>query len=263
MKNKEFLLVNGVNLEKSLELFGDIQTYNSSLNDFLDDVDEKLTKLQEYKEVADMRNYSIQVHALKSDAKYFGFDTLADLAYQHEVESKVNNIYFVYENYEKLIDEAVKIVDLVKEYLGKTDIQSKFERTEAVVIKNDTILVVDDSTVIRNFIQNVFHNQYQVLIAHDGQEAINIISTSDKSKIVAMLLDLNMPNVNGFQVLDYFRINNLFSEIPVSVVTGIDSNDILNQAFQYPIIDVLRKPFNEKSVKEVLDHTITAGLEIL
>ena len=131
------------------------------------------------------------------------------------------------------------------------------------VSENDTILVVDDSTVIRNFIQNVFHSQYQVLIANDGQEAINIINSSDKKKIVAMLLDLNMPNVNGFQVLDYFRINNLFSEIPVSVVTGVDSNDVLNQAFQYPIIDVLRKPFNEKSVKEVLQHTITAGLEIL
>lgn len=262
MKSKEFLLENGVNLEKSLELFGDMDTYNSSLNDFLDDVDDKLSKLQQYKEVADMQNYSIQVHALKSDAKYFGFDTLADLAYQHEVESKVNNIYFVYENYDKLIDEALKIVGIVKEYLGRSEVGS-FEKREVVSIKNDTILVVDDSTVIRNFIQNVFHSQYQVLIAHDGEEAINIIEKSDKSKIVAMLLDLNMPNVNGFQVLDYFRINNLFNEIPVSVVTGVDSTDALNQAFQYPIIDVLKKPFNERSVKEVLDHTITAGLELL
>ena len=263
MKDKNLLLESGVNLEKSLELFGDMETYDASLNDFLDDVDEKLSKLQSYKEVADMQNYSIQVHALKSDAKYFGFDVLADLAYQHEVESKVNNIYFVYENYDKLIEEAVKIVEVVKKYLGKDDLKSKFERVEPITIKNDTILVVDDSTVIRNFIQNVFHSQYQVLIANDGQEAINIINSSDKKKIVAMLLDLNMPNVNGFQVLDYFRINNLFSEIPVSVVTGVDSNDVLNQAFQYPIIDVLRKPFNEKSVKEVLQHTITAGLEIL
>ena len=69
MKDRNLLLESGVNLEKSLELFGDMDTYDASLNDFLDDVDEKLLKLQEYKEVADMQNYSIQVHALKSDAK--------------------------------------------------------------------------------------------------------------------------------------------------------------------------------------------------
>jgi len=71
-----------------------------------------------------------------------------------------------------------------------------------------------------------------------------------------MLLDLNMPNVNGFVVLEYFKQNNLFDKVPVSVITGVGNEDLVEQAYKYPIIDVLRKPFNERDLKLVIDKTI-------
>ena len=73
-----------------------------------------------------------------------------------------------------------------------------------------------------------------------------------------MLLDLNMPNVNGFAVLDYFKENGLFAKIPVSIITGEDSKENVNRAFTYPIIDVLSKPFNERDIKRVLDKTLAS-----
>ena len=88
---------------KSLELFGDMATYDETLHDFLADIDEKEQKIKYYKEIGDMANYAILVHGLKSDAKYFGFDTLADLAYQHEMASKQNNLYYVTEQFPVLI----------------------------------------------------------------------------------------------------------------------------------------------------------------
>lgn len=60
-------------------------------------------------------------------------------------------------------------------------------------------------------------------------------------------------------VLQYWIIlkkNNLFEKISVSVITGIGNEDLIEQAFKYPIIDVLRKPFNERDLKIVLDKTI-------
>ena len=81
MKDVNILRANGINLDKSLELFGDIETYNETLETFLNEIDDKITKIKNYKEVADMANYAILVHSLKSDAKYFGFDKLADLSY--------------------------------------------------------------------------------------------------------------------------------------------------------------------------------------
>ena len=50
-----------------------------------------------------MANYAIEVHSLKSDCKYLGFTTLAQLSYQHELKSKANDVEFVNENYDDLI----------------------------------------------------------------------------------------------------------------------------------------------------------------
>lgn len=65
-----------------------------------------------------MANYAILVHSLKSDAKYFGFERLAELAYNHELRSKANDMYYVADNYKELMEEANRIVKLVKSYLG-------------------------------------------------------------------------------------------------------------------------------------------------
>ena len=256
MKDVNLLINNGVNINKSLELFGDIETYNDTLDDFLNEVEEKLAKIKAFKEMSDMANYAILVHSLKSDARYFGFEKLAELAYNHEMESKANNMYYVTEHYDELMTEANRIVRLVKQYVGLETV------TEAVVspvvntVKDKKILVVDDSTIVRNFIGKIFSNEYEVLIANDGAEALNAVS-ANSNNIYAMLLDLNMPNVDGFQVLEYFKQNNLFGRIPVSIITGDSSKEVIDRAFTYPIVDMLQKPFNEVNIKSCVEKTIS------
>lgn len=250
MKDVNILKNNGVNVEKSLELFGDMETYNQMLTTFLEEVDEKLTNIAKYKEVADMANYAILVHSLKSDSKYFGFEKLAELSYQHELESKANHIYYVYDNYDALMTEAKRIINVVKKYFGE---EVKTTETINNQLKDKTILVVDDSDVISNFIKKIF-DEYNVIIARDGLEAITNIETNDK--ICGMLLDLNMPNVDGFSVLDYMKNKQLFNKVPTSIITGVGDDNIIAKAFEYQIVDVLRKPFNERDIKLVVEKTI-------
>ena len=251
MKDVNILKANGINLDKSLELFGDIETYNETLETFLNEIDDKITKIKNYKEVADMANYAILVHSLKSDAKYFGFDKLADLSYQHELESKANNIYYVYDHFDELMNETYRILNIVRKYFGQEPIKKE---VQPQLVKDKAILVVDDSNVISSFIKKIFNDVYDVIIAKDGVEALTIIKTN--GRIIGMLLDLNMPNVNGFQVLEYFKVNDLFKKIPVSIITGLGNDDFINKAREYPIIDVLRKPFNERDIKTVVEKTI-------
>ena len=99
MNDVNYLLNNGVDVEKSLELFGDIETYNASIQDFVTDASEKLAKLRTFKESGDMANYAIEVHALKSDSKYFGFTRLAELALDQEMKSKENNMFYISEHF--------------------------------------------------------------------------------------------------------------------------------------------------------------------
>lgn len=253
MKDVNLLTSNGVNVDQSLELFGDMDTYNDTLEEFLAGVGEKLENIKKYKEASDMANYAILVHSLKSDSKYLGFTKLAELSYNHEMQSKANNVDYVYANYDELMQEAQRIVKLVEEYLGKKAEVKVFDQPSNVE-KDKTILVVDDSSIIRTFIQRVFNDTYNVMIANDGREALEIVNSNQN--IVAMLLDLNMPNVNGFEVLEYFKTNGLFTKIPVSIITGDDSKETVTRAFTYPIADVLAKPFNERDVKRVVEKTL-------
>ncbi|MEG1892535.1 MAG: response regulator [Bacilli bacterium] len=256
MKDVNVLLENGVNVKKSLELFGDMETYDQTLEVFLQEVDGKFKNIKNYKEIGDMANYAILVHSLKSDARYFGFEKLAEIAYKHELESKANNIYFVTDNFESLEIETKRVINLVKKYMGRSYEEASLKNI--VVEKPEkAILVVDDSTIIRNFVEKIFKEDFEVLIANDGKEALDILNNEDeRSRIKAILLDLNMPNVDGFQVLDYFLDKNLFKKFPVSIITGVDDKESINKAFKYPIVDMLLKPFNERDVKKILEKTI-------
>lgn len=255
MKDVNLLTSNGVNIEKSLELFGDIETYNDTLHDFLSEVEEKLAKIKSYKEISDMANYAILVHSLKSDSKYFGFEKLAELSYNHEMESKANNMYYVTDHFDELMEEANRIVSLVKQYMGVGS-SGNTTTVKPLEIKDKTILVVDDSNVVRNFVYKIFNQEYDVLIANDGKEALDIIRANVDDKIVGMLLDLNMPNVDGFQVLEYFKEANLFTRIPVAIITGEGTEVNVQKAYTYPIVDMLQKPFNEVNVKNIVDKLI-------
>ncbi len=251
MLDANFLIQNGVNLKQSLELFGDMDTYNDNLDEFLIDVTEKVEKLTGFKEHADMANYAILVHSIKSDAKYFGFDKLAEIAFNHEQESKNNNMFYVYDHYDELIAEVNRIVNLVKQYLG-LEFEKQAPVVETNVVKENTILVVDDSNVVNNFIAKIFNNTYEVLLAQDGQEAIDYL-VSQGDKIKGMLLDLNMPNVNGYDVLDYMETHGLFEKIKVAIISGINSAKIQETTKSYPIKAILEKPFNEVNVKRVVE----------
>lgn len=273
MGDVNLLMKNGVDINQSLELFGDMATYDDTIGEFLIGAGEKLPKLKYYKDRKDMANYAIIVHSLKSDAKYFGFTKLAELSYEHEMKSKANDFYYVYEHFDELMAEADRIVHLVKQYMGKEETPN--EATNQVFdIKIDnnvnveefsfgeiytekTILVVDDSNIVRNFAKRIFEGQYKVGTAKDGKEAIDLIKANkDNDNIVCILLDLNMPNVDGFAVLDFMKNNNLFVKFPVSIISGDSSKSTIDRAFTYHIVDMLGKPFTEQDVKRVLEKTI-------
>lgn len=250
MKDVNILLTNGVEVYSSLELFGDMETYDATLQDFLEAVDKKMADIKRYKEMADMTNYAILVHSLKSDAKYLGFTRLAEIAYNHEMESKANNSMFVYEHYDELVKEANRIIDLVREYLGVGGTARSIQ-AEAMIPTGKKILVVDDSNLIRNIITKMFHGEFEVLTAVDGRQALEIVNDPN-IQLFGVLLDLYMPNVNGFAVLEYFRDHNLFSRIPVTIITGDTSRETVEKAMTYPIVDVLSKPFNENNIRRVI-----------
>lgn len=119
MKTIEYLKQNGIDVNHGLELLGDMEMYDETLDDFLNECETRLLDLEKYKDIADMANYAIQAHSMKSDSKYLGFTKLAEMSLEHEMKSKDNDINYINNNYDSLITEANRIINVVKNYLGK------------------------------------------------------------------------------------------------------------------------------------------------
>ena len=115
--DENYLLENGVNYKKGIELLGDLETYNDMLSDWFKESQNKFEQLKLFKLRHDMPNYAIAVHALKSDSKYFGFDKLAELSYNHEMKSKENDQDYVLNNFHELELEFFRISNVVETYL--------------------------------------------------------------------------------------------------------------------------------------------------
>lgn len=239
MRDINILKANNVDLNRSLEIFDNMNSYEETLIDFLNSISEKLNELLKSKENSDMNNYAIYAHSIKSDAKYLGFTSLANIAYDHEMAGKNNDFSFVYNNYDKLENETKKYIEIVKQYLNSSTVDSN----------KNKILIVDDSMLIRNLIGKMISNEYAVINAENGSSAIEIISSNPN--IYGIFLDLYMPGTDGFTVLNYLKENSC--QIPVVIITGDDSKETIEKAFTYNIVDVLNKPFNEKNISKMME----------
>ena len=117
------------------------------------------------------------------------------------------------------------------------------------------VLIVDDSSIVRNYLQKILSVDYQIDVATDGQDAIQILdSVNDSEDLSLILLDLMMPNVDGFGVLEY--MNNRALKIPVIVITGDTSQDTITRAFNYRVVDMIEKPFDSKTILTKIQNVI-------
>lgn len=114
-----FLREHGVDLDSAITLLGDMEMYNDTLKDFYDNLSTRIEKITFLKVNNDIANYAIEVHALKSDSKYLGFTKLADVALEHELKSKENDINYVNDNFQTLVAEVDKLSEIISKYIEK------------------------------------------------------------------------------------------------------------------------------------------------
>lgn len=115
------------------------------------------------------------------------------------------------------------------------------------------VLVVDDVELNRELLEDILSPEYIIEFACNGQEVIDILNTTSK-KYDLMLLDLEMPGVDGFGVLDYMKENNLFSHLPVIIISGDAESEA--RCFDYMVSDFIAKPFKEKIVLKRVENVI-------
>ena len=84
------------------------------------------------------------------------------------------------------------------------------------------ILIVDDSKINRTLLKNMLEDEFAILEAADGMEAINVLNNY-QDDVALILLDIIMPRLNGFEVLEVMNERHWIDEIPVMIISGADS----------------------------------------
>lgn len=169
-----------------------------------------------------------------------------------EIEEKdlIKKVSLTKDNKEKIINSITK--DKYK-LVFISDITNYKEKDENKKI----LLIADDSPVITKFFTKTFEDEYEILVAHNGEEAINLVNEYLDKPLLGAFIDLQMPVKTGYDVLEYFKQNNLFSQVPVSVISGEDTADGIERATAYGIVDMLQKPFNADAAKSIVNKTIS------
>ncbi len=120
---------------------------------------------------------------------------------------------------------------------------------------DNKILIVDDSKMNHEILKDIIKDKYEIISAFDGTEAMNIIDKS-KDDISLVLLDLVMPNVNGFEVLNYMYRNSITDDLPVIVISSETDPGQIEEAYDKGVIDFIQRPFDEKIVLRRIKNTI-------
>lgn len=128
--------------------------------------------------------------------------------------------------------------------------------------KRDTILVVDDVEMNRSILCALFEKNYNLLEAENGDQALQLLD-KHADRITIVLLDLNMPVKNGYEVLEEMKANNLLSTIPVIVITVESSSENELKAFDLGAADIIMKPFELHVVERRVQNVVELNLHKL
>lgn len=117
-----------------------------------------------------------------------------------------------------------------------------------------TILIVDDMRINRVILAEGFHDDYEILEAANGLQALEIINSNEN--ISAILLDLIMPKMDGMEVLRELNKSGKIFHIPVFIITASNSEKMLMDAYDLGVVDVVSKPFMMRFLKCRVENII-------
>ena len=113
--------------------------------------------------------------------------------------------------------------------------------------KKPTILVVDDMTTTLLLLHDLLKDTYEVKIAKSGTKALEILNSTNDIDLV--LLDVEMPDINGYEVCKIIKNNETIKNIPIIFITGRTSQEDEEYGLNLGAIDYITKPFNKAIVK--------------
>ena len=132
---------------------------------------------------------------------------------------------------------------------------SRLAAQEQVLEDKPVILLVDDSEMNRVMLSEILGQEYRILEAKDGQEGMEKLR-EEAGNIALVLLDINMPVMDGFEVLRTMNTNHTIEDVPVIMISSDDSEEAIRKAYELGASDYVNRPFDAKIVYRRVSNTI-------
>ena len=121
-----------------------------------------------------------------------------------------------------------------------------------------TLLVIDDVAENRDILKRRLEKQgYKVEVAEDGQEGLLLLS---KKYVSLILLDLDMPVMNGFTFLEKVKGNKKFAHIPVVITTSFDDDDTASDCLAFGASGFITKPYNMEQITTQVERCLAQSI---
>ena len=117
------------------------------------------------------------------------------------------------------------------------------------------IIVIDDVEMNRMILKEAFKKEFEVLEGENGAVGLEKI-WANQDELAAIFLDIIMPEMDGFGVLQELNINSLIQKIPVFLITTDATSAVIERAYDYGAVDVIPKPFNIMVIKRRVQNMI-------
>lgn len=119
-----------------------------------------------------------------------------------------------------------------------------------------TVLVVDDSTTNRSILCDILHSDYTVIQAENGIQALTMLKKQDK-KVDAIILDIIMPEMDGYEFMDKIKHDKTLSQIPVIILTEKSDRDTEKKVLESGAWDFVPKPYDADIIKAKAQKTLS------
>ena len=126
---------------------------------------------------------------------------------------------------------------------------------EKLLQNKSQILLVDDSAMSRLILKEILGGDYSILEAENGQECLEKMQ-AEAGNIALVLLDINMPVMDGFEVLKAMNVNHTIEDIPVIMISSDDSDAAIRRSYELGASDYVTRPFDARIVYRRVTNTI-------
>ena len=132
---------------------------------------------------------------------------------------------------------------------------SRLAPQEEVLEEKPTILLVDDAMMNRMVLTGILGEDYHILEAGNGERCLELLR-ANAGQIALVLLDINMPVMDGFEVLRTMNTNHTIEDVPVIMISSDDSEEAIRKAYELGASDYVNCPFDAKIVYRRVANTI-------